>query len=757
MDPSTAAVEEPPEGFVPLESAPALDVQPPPPPGFRPAPPPEGSQFQQDIQSGAQQQQYLEGVLRGDVRPQPTPGLKDIPLQNYDIARDKWTGKGTATFFAQSLAATQDTSEGKLKVLAKYMFPDEPEGYKRFAMVDGIPVYVDDGGKFWAAARGDVIGTTTELAADLVGKSPTIAGDIALGAAGGKTFGAPGMFVGGAAGAMFGEYGRQLVGQGLTGEGISLPEIGKEGSISAVTGGIGGLAAKWLQRGAPKGWAESMSPLQRAEMEGLDQISTRLGGGKQLSRSEQYLFDRTSQKLMNGDRLSTDEVRLYKELQAKQEYAGLTPAEASNMRSLKGQQRFAGNVGRGGDVVDDFLSNRAVNNEAVWDNFTMKFGGDGIEEAGDALFLGSAKVIDEATAARAKEASPWYKKAFKKNWRAPNAAKLRQEKEWIMSRVPDEIKNEAQAIYNLRYGKDIENIEDTLVGWHYMKMAIDDRIEVGFMDGIGETRRFSLNDLRKDMLNVMDKASDDYAKARKIYADESPGVMKVREGILGRIFKEGERGGDAYKATMNLLDRSRVSPREVEFAMAKLRESDPVAADKAVGAFLQVKFIEAARTVRDEWAAPRVARSLYKDRKQRAILKASMTDGQFKEFEDIMMFFEAQGRAPTGGSATAWNEFEKSVAARAGVKGKLAAFGEMVSIDLVQNMLGWLKGGAIEDHAEKIALAITSPNGMDNLRRLNKIKDSDMRRMYKWLYLSGQPVHAIESEPEDMTSWGPMP
>lgn len=771
----------PPPGFIPEEAeAPArgLGIRPPPPPGFIPedvtlapgvdpgAQPGTVSPLYPHLQSPADQQtlqdQQTVGMMRRSVVPRP-PGLKDIPLQNYTPVGDpdkdewKWSGKGTASFFAQSLAATQDTTEGKLKVLAKYMFPDEPEGYKRFAMVEGIPIYIDDGGRYWAAARGDVIGTGRELAADVVGKIPTIVGDIGAGVVGGKVAGAPGMFIGGTLGAMFGEYGRQQLGKALTGEGVDPWEIGKEGSISALSGGAAGLFTKWLERGAPKGWAESMSPLAREEMRNLDEISSRLGGGQQLSQMEQYMYDRISQKLMSGQNLSGDEVRLYKELQAKQSYTGLTPAEASNMRSLKGQQRFAGNVGRGGDVVDEFLGQRAINNEAVWDNFTMRFGGGGVEEAGDELFLGAKNVIDEATAKRAAEAAPVYREAFKKNWRAPNATKLRQEKQWIMSRVPDDIKNEAQAIYNLRYGKDLENIEDTLVGWHYMKLAIDDRIEMGFMDGVAGTKRFALDDLRRDMLAVMDGASPTYAKAREIYADETPGVMKIREGILGRIFKEGERGGDAYKATMSLLDRSRVSPREVEFAMSKLRESNPEAADKALGAFLQVKFIEAGRSVRDEWAAPRVSRMLFKDRKQRAILKAAMTDEQFKEFEDIMMFFEAQGRAPTGGSATAWNEFEKAVAGRAGVKGKIAAAGELISIDLVQNMLGWFREGAIEDYAEKIALAITSPDGMKQLRRLNKIKDSQKRNIFKWAYISGQPIHAVESEPESLTDWGPMP
>lgn len=711
-------------------------------------------QLQSPLDQQTLQDQQTTGIMRRSVVPRP-PGLKDIPLQNYDVNRDKWTGKGTASFFAQSLAATQDTTEGKLKVLAKHMFPDEPEGYRRFAMVEGIPIYVDDGGRYWAAARGDVIGTGIEFAADVVGKLPTIAGDIGAGVLGGKVAGAPGMFIGGSLGAMFGEYGRQNLGKALTGESVDPMEIGKEGSISALTGGAAGLLTKWLERGAPKGWAQSMSPIAREEMRNLDEISSRLGGGRQLSQSEQYLFDRISQKLMGGQNLTADEVRFYKELQAKQEYAGLTPAEASNMRSLKGQQRFAGNVGRGGDVIDDFLGQRAINNEAVWDNFTMRFGGGGVEEAGDALFLGAKNVIDEATAKRAAEAAPVYKEAFKKNWRVPNATKFRQEKNWILSRVPEDIKNEAQAIYNLRYGKDLENIEDTLVGWHYMKMAIDDRIEAGFMDGIVGTKRFALDDLRRDMLGVMDEASPTYSKAREIYADETPGVMKVREGILGRIFKDSERGGDAYKATMNLLDRSRVSPREVEFAMSKLRETNPEAADKALGAFLQVKFTEAARSVRDEWAAPRVSRMLFKDRKQRAILKAAMTDEQFKEFQDIMMFFEAQGRAPTGGSATAWNEFEKAVAGHAGIKGKLSAVGEVISIDLVQNMLGWLREGAIEDYAEKVALAITSADGMKQLRRLNKIKDSQKRRIFKTAYIAGQLGHAVESEPETLLQWGP--
>lgn len=704
-------------------------------------------QYLQDLQT----EKVLRGQQKGVVR------LKDIRLENYDIVRDEWSGKGTASFFAQSKAATQDTAEGKLKILAKDLFPNEPEAYKRFSMVDGIPIYRDDGGRYWAAARGDAIGTAREVGADVVAKSPVIAGDILAGAAAGKYAGVPGMVIGGMTGAMLGEYGRQKIGQWLTGEDVSKSEIAKEGAISGVTGGAGGLAIKWLERGAPKGWAESMPPIARAKMEKLDQISTRLGGGQPLDQAEQYLYDRITNKLSRGERLTSDEIQFYEDAIAKQQYAGLTPAEASNLGSLKSQQRFAGNVGYGADIVDDFLGRRALNNEMVWDNFTMKFGGGGIEEAGDALFIGAKNVVDEATLRRAQQAAPKYREAFKKNWRGPNQNRLREQKNWILSRVPDNIKSEAQAIYNLRYGKDLENIEDTLVGWHYMKLAIDDRIEAGFVEGLAGSKKSSYIDLVKDMVEVMDEASSLYKEARKIYADETPGLMKIREGILGRIFKEGERGGDAYKATMNLLDRSRVSPREVEFAMDKLRQTNPAVANQAVAAFLQVKFIEAARSVRDEWVAPRVARMLWKDQKQRAILKASMTNGQFKEFSDIMMFFEAQGRAPTGGSATAWNELEKAMAAHSGLKGRVAQVGELVSLDVIRNATAWLREGSINNWAEKVATAITSPNGMTNLRRLNKITDDTKRRVYKIAYIyGGSPLHAYESQPEDFYSWEPV-
>lgn len=630
--------------------------------------------------AGAQVNTAIARQQAGGVR------LEDLPLANYDAGSDTWSDKGTVGFDTLTKAGVVDDPQTKLKIYADALkIPVD-----RMGMVDGQPIYLSDDGKLYRATPGGFLGGLKHAAADTVAHGPAIAAGAAGGALAGNI---PGAIAGAALGAGAGEAVRKVAGNLVFDEpqtpGGNAADIAKEAAIGAGGTLMGAGLAKWLQRNV----------------------------ARDISR-----YDPAAA----GD------------LQAKARAAGvdLTPAEITNLPSLKAQQKAVGNLPQSADIVDQFMQNRPgqVQNAAgkFLDTLSPE---DSVELAGRRLKEGSVEAMAKVAQDRAAAAGPLYKRAFAETpgidpANVPEAAQ-------IMSRMPPGVVKEAQDIAKIE-GLDLGNPANSLRGMHYLKLAMDRQIQAGNFEGVSGAKKNALQGLQKDLVAFMDKTSavDDqgrslYQQARSIYAHSSPGVTAVREGPLGQIADIPDSG--VINAPKRLFDAANNGPIAVSRAMQDLRAADPDAANMSLRAFLQDKF-EAAGTqfasrTSQAMQGSRFRAAMVGNKRQEEVLKAAMTGQQWGAFNDLMQVFEATGRAPMTGSDTAWNlESRKLLESQSG--SKLADLAGLASPqDLGNKVREALKTGAVNRYAQKVAELITSPDGLARIKELKQLPIGSQKRL----------------------------
>jgi hypothetical protein len=600
--------------------------------------------------------------------------LTDLPLANYDVHGDKWSGKGTVGFLTQTKAALVDDPATKLKIYAKELFPNDPEAWKRFGMVDGMPVYVGDDDQLYAATTGDFAGKAKGMAAETIGHLPSMVG----GAVGGTVAtGSPaGTVAGAVAGAVGGEGVRKIAAGTLLDEpqtmGGNAWAMTKEGlwSLGGSLAGVG--LAKWLQRNVAR------------DIGNFDELAT------------QELKDKA--KLFGID---------------------LTPAELTNLASLKAQQKAVGRMPQSADIIDEFMKNRPGQVRDAMTKFLDSISvEDSIELAGRNTKEAASATIERVRGERSAAASPLYKQAFDE-----------------FKGVPQEVLPEAQSLMKtpaMRQAAkramelaaneniDLGNPTNSLRGMHYMKMALDSMIGEGERKGMAAAERRALTNLQGRLVKLMDGMSPTYKNARAVFAGNSPGVELVEDGLVGKV---ANISADAeINAPKILFDAERSGPNAVRRAIEQIRKTDPNAANDALRGFLQDKFEKFGReyvsTTGQAMQGAKFRAAMLGNKRQAEILKAAMTKEQWTAFNDLMEVFEATGRAPMVGSDTAWNlEARRELAKEAGgAWSKVAA--AMSPQDLGNRVSEYLKGKSFDRYAERVATVITS----GDLKKVKELK-----------------------------------
>lgn len=647
---------------------------------------------------------YLSGVLSRRAT-QPTADalrgierqvqggvmLSDLPLENYNPHDDKWSDKGTVDFATLIKAETVDDPGTKLRIYASALFPDEPDAVQRFGMVEGVPIYLANDGKLYRATPGGVSGAVKEGGAALIGHGPSLV----MGGLGGLAAGGPPGAIGGAVvGAAGGEGVRKIIGN-LAFDEPQTPlgnawEMTKEGFLAGGGALLGQGLARWINRGV----AKDIDRMSLPETQRLEALSNRYG-------------------------------------------FPLTPAEKTNLPSLRAQQKAVGNLASSADTIDEFLKSRHMRGQEVMDDYLNTLSPeDSIEQAGRRVREASFEAMEGAAKERAEKASPLYQRAFGEFKRVPK----RMEKRWeaIGKRIPESAIREAQEI--ARYeGLNVGNPKTSLRGMHYVKLALDRMIRSGKFEGVEGAKKHALQGLQRDLVSFMDEISPKdeagrslYAMAREIYAHNSPGVQQIREGVLGNILDVAPDSD--IRIPKMLLDAERNGPLAISKAMRTLRETDSEAANQALRAFLQGKWDEAGKEYLSRSGhgakalqGARMRAMLMGNKRQQEMLQAAMTGDQWKAFNELMDLFEASGRAPMAGSDTAWNQEIIREMRKGGALGKIAnAFSPQ---DLGNKVSEWLKTRGIQDYAAKTAEIITSPDNIKLMRELRKLPYDSQRRL----------------------------
>jgi len=218
-----------------------------------------------------------------------------------------------------------------------------------------------------------------------------------------------------------------------------------------------------------------------------------------------------------------------------------------------------------------------------------------------------------------------------------------------------------------------EVLDTSLKGLHDAKMELDDLIAGGKETGLGNTARRNYRDIKNQLLKVMDEASPDYAKARRIFSSESDvvGQVTTKKGVIGKLAKL--EGDDVEKAAKMILSPTASSPQIV--ARAKnviIKQGGKEAWDHLIRVHLKQRFREVVKTGTTNIGG-QLRKRLFGDIGQREILQTAMDPIQFRNFNDFMEVLERTASTAGRESTTAPRLVSLSQMAEeaGGVKGKV--------------------------------------------------------------------------------------
>jgi len=590
-----------------------------------------------------------------------------------------------------------DKPEVKAAYFAAKRFPDLPpqEALKRYGYgEDGKVYYQADDGNFyfevpeewsWSGAGKKILGGVGDAVASAPAAVTGIltAPMIAAGPAGAATS----LGLTGAAGAA-GEGVRQGIGNMIAGDPISVSDMAKTGAIDAATQGLGGA---WM-RSAERYAARDIKKLDPAGVANLKNKATAAG-------------------------------------------VDLTPAQLTNLPSLRNQQRLLSGMDASADTMEKFYARQAGQVDTEMGRFLRNMSANDSAEVMGQRVKGAAFDAMEAVARqRANAAGPIYKEAFDKTVGMNPAALPRAEA--IMARMPRDVVAKAMAIAKIE-GIDLGDPKTSFKGMHYLKLALDRKINAGAWEGIVGAEKNALVSLKNELVGAMDDISAKdvagrslYKQARDIYAHASPMVDSVREGLTGAI--AGLKDDKARNAASMLLDPKKSGPLAMSQAKKLIQSQDPEAWQQVKRAYLEDLWQNASTqfaTSNPAMAGAKYAASVRGNQKQWNMLREALDPKEFRAFSDLLDVMEATGRGLRGNSETVEKGVSRANMGReaTGLLGTAAAVVDSPGKAFHGQLGEWLREVQLGNHAEKVAEIITSPDGMRKLAQLRKLSPNDQR------------------------------
>ena len=485
-----------------------------------------------------------------------------------------------------------------------------------------------------------------------------------------------------------GEAIRQGIGNVIADDPVSVADMGRTAVIDAATQGIGGGVAKFSERFA----ARDLGRMNRPQVADLERKATAEG-------------------------------------------IDLTPAQKTNLPSLKNQQRVLSGMDGSADVMESFYQKQAQQSDTAIGRLMRNLSAnDSLEMAGQRVKGAAFDAMEDAAKQRAQAAGPIYQEAFKNTVGINPAAVPRAEA--IMGRMPRDVVREAMEIAKIE-GLDLGDPRSSFKGMHYLKLALDRKINAGPWEGVSGAKKNALLGLKEELVTALDEISAKdvggrslYKLAREIYAHNSPMVESVREGLTGVI--AGLKDDKARNAVSMLLDPAKAGPLSMKRAKNLIQRQDPEAWQQVKRAYLEDLWQNASTqfaTSNPAMAGAKYAARVRGNPKQWEMLKEALEPKEFEALGNLLDVLEATGRGLRGNSETV----EKAVTLRGmsreatGLAGMAATVADAPGKVLQGELGAWIREVRLGNHAEKVAEIITSPQGMEKLRQLKKLSPRDAR------------------------------
>jgi hypothetical protein len=660
--------------------------------------------------------------------PPVTPAApKPTPLQLY--APRTRVQQSTLPF--QSVAEMGATPSAAFRAGAQ---TDRKAAIKEFAKARGIPesryrivgsdiVYQADDGKFYAEVPGILKAPTTSLA--------YVAPDIAEAI--------------------------PSIGTGIISAPLMLTGLPGAAASVAMTGGTAAAANVARQKiaGLISGEDRPLDVGQAATSGLLDAATQLIPGGRAA------VFNRrTASDIGQLDSAASANLQRM----AQERGIQLTPAELTNLPSLKSQQKVLGNIPESSDVLGRFYEKRLQEQvQPAVDEFLGSISR--VSDPMTAGFRGQTALKDQLEALKKQRkdlVDPYYDAAF-------DVAKPVDVKP-IVSRIDSmleiakgEEKKELQRIKELMFrevtvkdaeGKEVTKkvLDDRLRALQRAKFAIDATLESDAVKTMDKVIQGEIGAIKNDLVTAMGVNNPKYLEANEAFATFSYPIER---------FLSKRPGLSLTNVSPDNLNQfaSRVfegaSPQTVRYVRQQVEATNPAAWQDVTRSWLQQKWEKASGVTPGARDLPLDAGAtwrniLFGNEKDRKVLQAALTKDQYTALTDLTTVLEAAGRVKKIGSDTAFNQkVLKDMGDQAGgffqTVGKLA--GGINLVAPLQFVSDWASKQQFGKNAESIAGIITSPDGMSRLRELRKLSPTSVKF---WSGLSQLVVDSSAPVAEDL-------
>lgn len=575
---------------------------------------------------------------------------------------------------------------------AKTLYPNDPQAVSRFGKTpDGQIYHTGDDGRAYAVTPQSGMRRVANLGQGVGPAVPAVAGTLA-GIVGLPFGGLPAVGTA-AAGATAGEVMRQNIGNAIlpdTQE-TDMGQAVKEGVLSGAGQAIGGGITKAASRFAAPDIA-NYSPL-----------------------------------------LSSDLMRKAESIGVR-----LTPAEATGLNSLIGEQKRLMGVPQSANIMGEFIEGRNKEAMGAWRNFTNS-----IAPPRDATALGrraqetADTLVSNAQTARTAAVSPYYD-AAEQQIRSVNPGDVVR---FIEQQLPTAKGSERKALEYVssqlrRTGED--TIDMSFRGLDGAKKAIDALLEnqdLATRQGIDRTAFATLTQVRDRIVNAIDNvggATGPYAQGRAEYGRISEEVVNPLQEVLAPILRSNGANSSIQRAAQSLVDPAQRSPEVVARARAAIEPQYPQLWQGIKRQFLEQTAYQALQE-NAKGAVSNVGGNIAKRVGNDAVeanMRAAMTRDEFIRYRDIVDVFRATGKALDANSDTAFKA-EAITKAKDKAGGWVARFiGNLNPSALIKNTSSFFADRNYEKQAEAIA-KIYAQGDMESIRALKALRQlgpADERR-----------------------------
>jgi hypothetical protein len=417
----------------------------------------------------------------------------------------------------------------------------------------------------------------------------------------------------------------------------------------------------------------------------------------------------------------------------------LTPAELTNLPSLKSQQKVLGNIVESADTLGDFYLKRYKEQvQPAVNKFLSSVSK--VDDPMTAGYRGQQALKDrivQLEQAREEGSAPLYRAAFERSVPVDVAPIVKDIDAMLKIAKGDELKALQRIKNNLYREKPsfnaqgdevmVKTFEDRLPALQRAKFDIDKMFKEESFSSMDKVIQGEVTNIKNRLVQSMGKDNPMYLEANKAFEELSQPLNIFAERRAGQSLTAVSK--DNLNDLANRLFNN-ASPQTVRYTRQQIQAVSPEAWNDVTRAYLQTQW-EKAMKPRIGAKEPRIDAGadwktmLMGDTKSQKALLEALGAQQFQALSNLTQVLEAAGRVKKLGSDTAFNqralkEMEDNAPSA------LAAFARVTGGVLTPQKYGqffrdWATERAFTNNAEQLANVITSKDGMNRLRELRKM------------------------------------